>query len=141
DPAWGAFQPSSHHPSDTFQPVPLCFNQGLAASSPSPADVSGPLPSSCSAPQLSPVPALTHSPAPVLDPRTCSWRGEEWPCPTPCPCPSPASCCVACGCQHGDPRLPQCVPCPSTDCMDCLPTLPVPEDFFRRDRGWDICYT
>jgi len=28
DPAFSPFQMSSHYTSDTFQPVPLCFNQG-----------------------------------------------------------------------------------------------------------------
>ncbi|XP_027555037.1 colorectal cancer-associated protein 2 [Neopelma chrysocephalum] len=70
EPACSAFQPS-HYTPDTFQPVPLCFNQGL-----------------------------------------------PW-----------------------DSRVPQCFPCPSTDCLDYLPPLAVAEDFFRRDRSWDICYS
>ncbi|XP_017664930.1 PREDICTED: colorectal cancer-associated protein 2, partial [Lepidothrix coronata] len=70
EPACSAFQPS-HYTPDTFQPVPLCFNQGL-----------------------------------------------PW-----------------------DSRVPQCFPCPSTDCLDYLPPLAMAEDFFRRDRSWDICYS
>ncbi|XP_055675467.1 POU class 2 homeobox associating factor 3, partial [Falco peregrinus] len=34
DPAFGAFQPSSHYTPDTFQPVPLCFSQSLTTVSP-----------------------------------------------------------------------------------------------------------
>ncbi|NXC36074.1 COLC2 protein, partial [Campylorhamphus procurvoides] len=144
EPACSAFQPSSHYTSDTFQPVPLCFNQGLAASSPGSADLSSPVHSSCSPPQLSPLPPVPHSPpVPALDPRTYSCPGEEWSCHAPCPLPSPACCCPACVSQHMDcpSRLAQCWPCPSTDCMDCLPPLAVPEDFFRRDRSCDICYS
>ncbi|NXG08343.1 COLC2 protein, partial [Sakesphorus luctuosus] len=141
EPACSAFQPSSHSTSDTFQPVPACFNQGLAASSPSSADLPSPLNSSCSPPaQLCPLTPLPHSPEP-LDTRTCSWPGEEWPCHVPCPCPSPASCCPACGSQPLDSRFPPCFPCPGTDCLDYLPPLAVPEDFFRRDRSCDICYS
>ncbi|NXA12667.1 COLC2 protein, partial [Sapayoa aenigma] len=141
DPACSAFQPSSHYTSDTFQPVPLCFNQGLAASSPSSADLSSPVNYSCSPPQLSPITPLTPSPASALDTRTYSCPGEEWPCHAPRALPSPACCCTACGSQHGDSRVPQCFPCPSTDCMDYLPPLAMAEDFFRRDRNWDICYS
>ncbi|XP_009873749.1 PREDICTED: colorectal cancer-associated protein 2, partial [Apaloderma vittatum] len=71
DPAFSAFQTSSHYSSDTFQSVPICFNQGL----------------------------------------------------------------------HTDNRVPQYFPCPSTDCMDYLPPLAMAEDFFRRDRNCDICYS
>ncbi|KAJ7427403.1 hypothetical protein WISP_07479 [Willisornis vidua] len=110
-----------------------------AASSPSSADLPSPLNSSCSPPaQLCPLTPLTHSPEP-LDTRTHSWPGEEWPCHAPCP--SPASCCPACGSQPLDSRFPPCFPCPGTDCLDYLPPLAVPEDFFRRDRSCDICYS
>ncbi|XP_054031977.1 POU class 2 homeobox associating factor 3, partial [Dryobates pubescens] len=78
DPASNACQTASHYTSDAFQPVPLCFNQGLAC------------------------------------------------------------CCTACGSQHVDGRAPQYF-CPSTDCMDYLP--PLADDFFRRDRTCDICYS
>ncbi|XP_041269669.1 colorectal cancer-associated protein 2 [Onychostruthus taczanowskii] len=71
EPAFSAFQPSPHYSPDTFQPVQLCFNQGLSR----------------------------------------------------------------------DSRGPQCFPCPSTDCVEFLPPLAVPEDFFRRDRSCDICYS
>ncbi|NWU02022.1 COLC2 protein, partial [Urocynchramus pylzowi] len=134
DPAFSAFQPSSHYTPDTFQPVQLCFNQGLAASSPSSADLPSPWNSSCSPPQLSPLTPLTPSP-----PYSCPM--EEWPCHPPCPLPSPACCCTACGSQSRDSRGQQCFPCPSTDCMEFLPPLAVPEDFFRRDRSCDICYS
>ncbi|XP_009636740.1 colorectal cancer-associated protein 2 [Egretta garzetta] len=71
DPAFSAFQTSSHYTSDAFQPVPLCFNQGL----------------------------------------------------------------------HVDNRVPQYFPCPSMDCMDYLPPMAMADDFFRRDRNCDICYS
>ncbi|NWW76810.1 COLC2 protein, partial [Climacteris rufus] len=133
--ACSAFQPPSHYSPDAFQPVQLCFNQGLAASSPSSAELSSPLPYSCSPPELSPVSPLTPSPPWALDTKPPSCPMEEWPCHPPCPFASPA-----CGSQHPE-RLPQCFPCPSTDCTELLPALPVPEDFFRRDRGCDICYS
>ncbi|XP_009327845.1 PREDICTED: colorectal cancer-associated protein 2 [Pygoscelis adeliae] len=111
DPAFSAFQTSSHYTSDAFQPVPLCFNQGLAAGSPSSADLSSPLNYSCSPPQLSPFTPLTHSPPSALDTK------------------------------HVDHRVPQYFPCPSTDCMDYLPPMAMADDFFRRDRSCDICYS
>ncbi|KAM6998617.1 POU class 2 homeobox associating factor 3 [Passerculus sandwichensis] len=134
EPALSAFQPSPHYTPDTFQPVQLCFNQGLAASSPSSADLPSPWSSSCSPPQLSPLTPLTPSP-----PYSCPM--EEWPCHPPCPLGSPACCCPACGAQGRDSRAPQCCPCPSSDCLELLPPLAVAEDFFRRDRSWDICYS
>ncbi|XP_063034374.1 POU class 2 homeobox associating factor 3 [Melospiza melodia melodia] len=97
EPALSAFQPSPHYTPDTFQPVQLCFNQGLAASSPSSADLPSPWSSSCSPPQLSPLTPLTPSP------------------PYSCP-------------------MEEC-------CLELLPPLAVAEDFFRRDRSWDICYS
>ncbi|XP_071305568.1 POU class 2 homeobox associating factor 3 [Agelaius tricolor] len=132
--AFSAFQPPPHCTPDTFQPVQLCFNQGLAASSPSSADLPSPWNSSCSPPQLSPLTPLTPSP-----PYSCPM--EEWPCHPPCPLASPACCCPACGAQGRDSRGPQCCPCPSSDCLELLPPLAVAEDFFRRDRSWDICYS
>ncbi|NWU36556.1 COLC2 protein, partial [Hylia prasina] len=131
EPAFSALQ-SSHYTPDTFQPVQLCFNQGLAASSPGSADLPSPWSSSCSPPQLSPLTPLTPSPpsAPATKPYSCP--GEEWPCQPPCPFPS---CCTPCS-QDMDPRR---CPCPATDCAEFLP--PLPEDFFRRDRSCDICYS
>ncbi|NXK37125.1 COLC2 protein, partial [Piprites chloris] len=140
EPACSAFQPS-HYTPDAFQPVPLCFNQGLAASPPSSADLSSPLNYSCSPAQLSPLTPLSPSPPPALDTRTFSCPVEEWSCHAPCPYPSPACCCTACGSQPWDSRVPQCFPCPSTDCLDYLPPLAMAEDFFRRDRSCDICYS
>ncbi|XP_059723204.1 POU class 2 homeobox associating factor 3 isoform X2 [Haemorhous mexicanus] len=134
EPAFSAFQPSPHYTPDTFQPVQLCFNQGLPASSPSSADLPSPWSSSCSPPQLSPLTPLTPSP-----PYSCPM--EEWPCHPPCPLPSPVCCCPACGSQGRDSRGPQCCPCPSTDCLELLPPLALAEDFFRRDRSCDICYS
>ncbi|XP_019144006.1 colorectal cancer-associated protein 2 isoform X1 [Corvus cornix cornix] len=141
EPAFSACQPSSHYTPDAFQPVQLCFNQGLAASSPSSADLPSPWNYSCSPPQLSPLTPLTPSPPSSLDTKPYSCPVEEWPCHPPCPFPSPACCCTACGSQNMDSRVPQCFPCPSTDCMEFLPPLAVAEDFFRRDRSCDICYS
>ncbi|XP_051494269.1 POU class 2 homeobox associating factor 3 [Apus apus] len=132
DPAFSTFQTSSHYTSDAFQPVPLCFNQSLSS-----AELSSPLNHSCSPPQLSPFTPLTHSPPSALDTKTYGCPGEEWSCHAPSPYPQPACCCTACGSQHGDNRVPQYFP--STDCMDYLP--PMAEDFFRRDRNCDICYS
>uniref|UniRef100_A0A8C3XD42 COLC2 protein n=1 Tax=Cyanoderma ruficeps TaxID=181631 RepID=A0A8C3XD42_9PASS len=135
EPAFSAFQPS-HYTPDPFQPLQLCFNQSLAASSPSSTDLPSPWSSSCSPPELTP---LTPNPPSALDTKPYSCHGEEWPCQGPCPFPSPACCCTACCSQDMDSRLPQCCPCPSTDCMEFLP--PLAEDFFRRDKSWDICYS
>ncbi|NXA71459.1 COLC2 protein, partial [Thryothorus ludovicianus] len=145
EPASSAFQPPSHYTPDTFQPLQLCPSQGLAAISPGSADLPSPWNSSCSPPQLSPLTPLTPSPpsAPDTKPFTCP--GEEWPChPSfschpPCPFPS---CCTACGTPGTDSRSPQCCPCPSSDWNSCLEFLPpLGEDFFRRDRSCDICYS
>ncbi|XP_029877034.1 colorectal cancer-associated protein 2 [Aquila chrysaetos chrysaetos] len=141
DPAFSAFQPSSPYTSDTFQPVPFCFNQGLAAGSPSSADLPSPLNYSCSPPQLSPFTPLTHSPPSALDTKTYGYPAEEWSCHTPSPYTTSACCCTACGSQHEDNRVPQYFPCPSTDCMDYLPPMAMADDFFRRDRNCDICYS
>ncbi|NXU70804.1 COLC2 protein, partial [Oreotrochilus melanogaster] len=141
DPACSTFQTSSPYNSDPFQPVPLCFNQGLAAGSPSPADLSSPLNSSCSPPQLSPFSPLTHSPPSALDTKPYGYPAEEWSCHAPSPYPPSACCCTASASQHGDSRVPQCFPCPNTDCMDYLPPMAMAEDFFRRDRNCDICYS
>ncbi|XP_066837196.1 POU class 2 homeobox associating factor 3 isoform X2 [Anser cygnoides] len=139
EPALGALQTPSHYISDSFQPVPLCFNQGLAAGPPSSADLPSPLTYSCSPPQLPPFTPLTHSPPSALDTATHGYPAEEWPCHPPSPYAAPACCCAACGPQHADTKGPQFFPCPSTDCLDCLP--PVADDFFRRDRSWDVCYS
>ncbi|NXS54794.1 COLC2 protein, partial [Brachypteracias leptosomus] len=139
DPALDAFQMASHYTSDAFQPVPLCFNQGLAAGSPSSPDLSSPLNYSCSSPQLPPfTPPPTHSPPATLDTKSYGYPAEEWSCHAPSPYPTSPCCCTsACGSQLVDTRVPQYFSCPSTDCLDYLP----PEDFFRRDRSWDICYS
>ncbi|NWR42491.1 COLC2 protein, partial [Regulus satrapa] len=135
--AFSAFQPSSHYTPDTFQPLQPCSIQGLAASPPSSADLPSPWSSSCSPPQLSPLTPLTPSPPSALDTKPYSWLGEEWPWQAPCPVASPACCCPACASsQDTDSRLLQGFPCPSTDCTEFLP-----EDFFRRDRSCDICYS
>ncbi|NXJ38005.1 COLC2 protein, partial [Ciconia maguari] len=141
DPAFSAFQMSSHYTSDAFQPVPLCFNQGLAAGSPSSADLSSPLNYNCSPPQLSPFTPLTHCPPSALDTKTYGYPVEEWSCHTPSPYTTSACCCTACGSQHVDNRVSQYFPCPSTDCMDYLPPMAMADDFFRRDRNCDICYS
>ncbi|NXB78594.1 COLC2 protein, partial [Donacobius atricapilla] len=137
EPAFSALQPS-HYAPDTFQPVQLCFNQGLAASSPSSADLPSPWNSSCSPPQLSP---LSPSPASAADTRPYGWPMEEWSWQPPCPLASPACCCAACSAPATDSRLLQCCPCPSTDCTELPPPLALAEDFFRRDRSCDICYS
>ncbi|CAM9864868.1 unnamed protein product [Bubo scandiacus] len=141
DPAFSAFQTSSHYTSDALQPVPLCFNQGLAAGSPSSADLPSPLNYSCSPPQLSPFAPLTPSPPSALETKTYGCPAEEWSCHAPSPYTTSACCCTACGSQHVDNRVPQYFPCPSTDCMDYLPPVAVADDFFRRDRNCDICYS
>uniref|UniRef100_A0A8B9GGN3 Colorectal cancer associated 2 n=1 Tax=Amazona collaria TaxID=241587 RepID=A0A8B9GGN3_9PSIT len=144
DPAFSGFQmsqTSSHYASEAFQPVPHCFNQGLTAGSPSSADLSSPLNYSCSPPQLSPFTTLTHSPSSALDSETYSYPAEEWSCHTPSTYTTSTCCCTAYGSQHVDNRVPQYFPCPSTDCMDYLPPMAMADDFFRRDRNCDICYS
>ncbi|NXO44207.1 COLC2 protein, partial [Locustella ochotensis] len=134
EPAFSAFQ-SSHYTPEPFQPLQLCFNQGLAASSPGSADLPSPWDSSCSPPQLSPLAPLPPSPPSAADTRPYGCPVQEWPWQAPCPFPSPACCCAACGPQGTGPRPP------STDCTELLPPLALAEDFFRRDRGCDICYS
>ncbi|NWY69933.1 COLC2 protein, partial [Erithacus rubecula] len=136
--ALSASQPSSHYSPDTFQPAQLC--PSLAANCPSPADLPSPWSSSCSPPQLSPLTPVTPSPPSALDTKPHSCPVQEWPCHPSCPLPSPACCCSACGSQSMD-RLLQGWPCPSTDCTELLPPLALAEDFFRRDRSCDICYS
>ncbi|XP_010721994.1 colorectal cancer-associated protein 2 [Meleagris gallopavo] len=138
EPSLGALQTPSHYIPDSFQPVPLCFNQGLAAASPSPADLPNALPHGCPAPQLPPFTPLTHSPPPALDPTPYGCPAEGWPCHPPSPYTPLACCCAACSPPHADPKVPQRFPCPGTDCSGCLPPT---DDFFRRDRSWDICYS
>ncbi|KAK2532779.1 Colca2 [Columba guinea] len=141
DPAFSAFQTSSHCTPDAFQPVPLCFNQSLAPGSPSSPDLSSPLNHSCSPPQLPPFTPVTHSPPSALDTKTYGYPVEEWSCHIPSPYSTSACCCATCGSQHGDNRLPQYFHCPSTDCMDYLPPMAMADDFFRSDRSCDICYS
>ncbi|NXH15857.1 COLC2 protein, partial [Bucco capensis] len=141
EPTFNPFQTSSHYSSDAFQPVPLSFNQSLAAGCASPAELSSPFNSSCSPPQLSPFSPASHSPACALDTKAYGYPGEEWACHAPSPCSSSSCCCTACGSQHGDSRLPQFFSCPTTDCMDYLTPMTMADDFFRRDRSWDICYS
>ncbi|NXI16805.1 COLC2 protein, partial [Irena cyanogastra] len=135
EPAFSAFQQSSHYSPDTFQPAQLCCSQGLVSSGSQGSSHSCPQgEGDCSPPQLSPLTPLTPSP-----PYSCPM--EEWPCHPPCHLPSPACCCTACGSQSRDSRDSRGFPCPSTDCMELLPPLAVAEDFFRRDRSCDICYS
>ncbi|NWH63851.1 COLC2 protein, partial [Geococcyx californianus] len=142
DPAFSAFQTPSHCASDAFQPVPLCFNQvSLAAGSPSSTDFSSPVNYSCSPPQLPPFTPLPHSPPSALDTKTSGYPAEEWSCHPSSPFPTSACCCTACGSQHVDNRVSQCFPCPSMDYLDYLPPVAMAEDFFRRDRNCDICYS
>ncbi|KGL80612.1 Uncharacterized protein C11orf93, partial [Tinamus guttatus] len=141
DPALSALQTPSHYISDSFQPVPHCFNQSLAPGSPSSADMSSPLNYSCSPPQLPPFTPLPHSPPSALDTKTYGYPAEEWPCHTPSLYTASACCCASCGSEHGDTRVPEYFPCPGTDCMDYLPPVAVADDFFRRAGNWDICYS
>ncbi|KAM4885542.1 POU class 2 homeobox associating factor 3 isoform 2-T2 [Sylvia borin] len=130
--ALGAFQPSACSP----EPLQLCFTQGVATTSPSSADLPSPWSSSCSPPELSPLTPLTPSPPSAADPKASSCPSQEWPCPSSWPLPSAACLCAACCCQEPGGRSPQCCPCPGSDCAEFLP-----EDFFRRDRSCDICYS
>ncbi|XP_023797123.1 colorectal cancer-associated protein 2 [Cyanistes caeruleus] len=136
EPAFSALQPSSHYTPDTFQPVQLCFNQGLVSF--------GSQGSSHRCPQRERESHPGGRTAAVwesgsLDTKPYSCPVEEWPCHPPCPFPSPACCCTACGPQTMDSRGQHCFPCPSTDCLEFLPALA--EDFLRRDRSCDICYS
>uniref|UniRef100_A0A8C5TD15 Uncharacterized protein n=1 Tax=Malurus cyaneus samueli TaxID=2593467 RepID=A0A8C5TD15_9PASS len=146
EPALSTFQPSPHYTPD---PVQLCFNQGLVRFGtkgvPRGEKVGeGVAPWGGAAAmwefggfqELGMLVGL--SPFPQGAPNSL---GEQWPWHGQCPLPSPSCCCPACGAQRGDSHCPQSFPCPGTDCPELLPALPVPEDFFRRDRSWDICYS
>ncbi|NXE55013.1 COLC2 protein, partial [Casuarius casuarius] len=141
DPALSALQTPSHYISDSFQPVPLCFNQSLAPGSPSSADLSSPLNYSCSPPQLPPFTPLPHSPPSALDTKTYGCPSEEWSCHAPSLYTASACCCTSCGSEHVDTRVPEYFSCPGTDCMDYLPPVPMADDFFRRAGNCDICYS
>nr|XP_009668536.1 PREDICTED: colorectal cancer-associated protein 2 [Struthio camelus australis] len=158
DPALSALQAPSHYISDSFQPVPLCFNQSLdpkaqiislgsqtllrkAPGSPNSADLSSPVNYSCSPPQLPSFTPLPHSPSAALDTKTYGYPAEEWSCHTPSLYTASACCCTSCGSEHVDTRVPEYFPCPSTDCMDYLPPVAMADDFFRRAGNCDICYS
>ncbi|KAM9113790.1 POU class 2 homeobox associating factor 3 isoform 2-T2 [Pangshura tecta] len=141
DPSLSALQASPHYNPDTFQSTPLCFNQSLVPGSPASSDLSSPLDYSYSPPQLPPFPPLNYSPLSPLDTTNYGCPLEE--CSHPQYSCSPSACyCSSCASEHLDTfRVSEYFPYPSADCMDCPGTMTMADDFFRRDRNYDICYS
>ncbi|XP_074832834.1 POU class 2 homeobox associating factor 3, partial [Carettochelys insculpta] len=145
DPSLSAPQTSTHYNTDPFQSPPLCFNQNLVPGSPASSDLSGPLDCSYSPPQLPPFAPLNYSPASPLDStnyghplEVCSDRHSH----LEYSCSSSACHCSSCAPEHLDTfRVSEYFPYPSADCMDYPGTTAVADDFFRRDRNCDICYS
>uniref|UniRef100_A0A8C8VIE4 Colorectal cancer associated 2 n=1 Tax=Pelusios castaneus TaxID=367368 RepID=A0A8C8VIE4_9SAUR len=145
DTSLNTLQTSTHYNSDTFQSTPLCFNQSLIPGSPDSSDLSSPLDYSYSPPQLPPFAPLNYSPSSPLDTKNCSYPLEEcsrrhshpqYSC-------SPSVCyCSSCASEHLDTlRASEYFPYPSADCMDYPGTITMADDFFRKDRNCDICYS
>uniref|UniRef100_A0A8C3FSA5 POU class 2 homeobox associating factor 3 n=1 Tax=Chrysemys picta bellii TaxID=8478 RepID=A0A8C3FSA5_CHRPI len=141
DPSLSALQTSTYYNPDTFQSTPLCFNQSLVPGSPASSDLSSPLDYSYSPPQLPPFPPLNYSPLSPLDTTNYGYPLEE--CSHPQYSCSPSACyCSSCASEHLDTfRVSEYFPYPSADCMDCPGTVTMADDFFRRDRNYDICYS
>ncbi|XP_059575939.1 POU class 2 homeobox associating factor 3 [Alligator mississippiensis] len=146
DTSLNAFQTSAHYNPDIFQPAPLSYNQSLVPGSPDSPDLSSPLDYTYSPPQLPPFAPLNYSTPSPLDTKNYGYPGEEWAYhahPHPQSSCSPSACyCTSCGSEHLESiRVSEYYPYPSTDCMDYLPPATMADDFFRRDRSCDICYS
>ncbi|CAM2107712.1 unnamed protein product [Caretta caretta] len=141
DPSLSALQTSTHYNPDTFLSTPLCFNQSLVPGSPASSDLSSPLDYSYSPPQLPPFAPLNISPLCPLDTTNYGYPLEE--CSHPQYSCSPSACyCSSCASEHLDTfRVSEYFPYPSADCMDYPGTMTMADDFFRRDRNYDICYS
>nr|XP_025039433.1 colorectal cancer-associated protein 2 isoform X1 [Pelodiscus sinensis] len=144
-PSLNALQTSTHYGPDTFQSHPLGFNQSMVPESPTSSDLSSPLDYSYSPPQPPPFAPLNYSPPSPLDTTNyshpveeCSYRHSypQYSC-------SPLAChCSTCASEHLDTfRVTEYFPYPSVNCMDYPATIATADDFFRRDRSCDICYS
>ncbi|XP_053125655.1 POU class 2 homeobox associating factor 3 isoform X2 [Hemicordylus capensis] len=143
----GAAQDNTHcSPNSSFHPGPACLNQSLTPASPDSSDLS--FDYSYSPAQLpSYVPLSYSSPSP-LDTKSCMY-----PLPEGSPYQqhshvqyshTPSTCyCTSCSSQHLDTfRVPEYFPYTNMDCSrDYAPSVSAADDFFRRDRSWDTCYS
>ncbi|XP_061448776.1 POU class 2 homeobox associating factor 3 [Rhineura floridana] len=147
DAALGALQGNMPCSPDTFQPSSSHLSQNLGAGSPDSSDPSSSFDYSYSLPQLSPFAPLTYNSPSHLDAKSCMFPSSEGSSyhqqhhaqyshpPSTC-------CCTSCGSQHLDAfRVPEYFPYANMDCRDYAPSVSVADDFFRRDRSWDTCYS
>nr|XP_028563938.1 colorectal cancer-associated protein 2 isoform X1 [Podarcis muralis] len=132
---------------DSFQLGPPYLNQSLGPGSPDSSDPSSSFDYSYSPPQPPPFTPLSYSSPSPLDVKSCMYPSSEGSpyhqqsqlqynhAPSAC-------CCTSCGSQHLDAfRVPEYFPYANTDCRDYAPSVSVADDFFRRDRSWDTCYS
>ncbi|KAH0623314.1 hypothetical protein JD844_031522 [Phrynosoma platyrhinos] len=116
--------------------------------SPDSSDPSSSFDYSYSPPQLPPFAPICYNNSPSsLEAKSCMYPSSEG---SPYPLPShvqynhvpSACCCTSCGTQHLDTfRVSECFPYTNADCRDYVPSVSVADDFFRRDRSWDTCYS
>ncbi|XP_042329904.1 colorectal cancer-associated protein 2 [Sceloporus undulatus] len=134
---------------DSYQPgPPPCLNQSLGTGSPDSSDPSSSFDYSYSPSQLPPFAPISYnnSPSP-LEAKSCMYPSSEG---SPYLQPShvqynhvpSACCCTSCGSQHLDTfRVSECFPYTNADCRDYVPAVSMADEFFRRDRSWDTCYS
>ncbi|XP_067326970.1 POU class 2 homeobox associating factor 3 [Anolis sagrei] len=137
-------------PPGGYQPgPPPCLNQSLGTGSPDSSDPSISFDYSFSPPQLLPFAPINYndSPSSSLEAKSCMYPSlEESPYPLPSHVqynhvPNPCGC-TSCGSQHLDTfRVSECFPYANADCREYVPSVSVADDFFRRDRSWDACYS
>ncbi|XP_062995502.1 POU class 2 homeobox associating factor 3 [Elgaria multicarinata webbii] len=133
--------------SGSFQPGAPCLNQSLGPVSPDSSDPSSSFDYSYSPPQLLPFAPLSYSSPSPLEAKSCMYPPSEGspyqqhthvqynPAPSTC-------CCTSCGSQHLDTfRVQEYFPYATVDCKDYAPSVSMADDFFRRDRSWDTCYS
>uniref|UniRef100_A0A8D0L7U6 POU class 2 homeobox associating factor 3 n=1 Tax=Sphenodon punctatus TaxID=8508 RepID=A0A8D0L7U6_SPHPU len=144
DASLSSLQSSSHYSPENFQT--LCLDQNLVPGSPDSSDLSSPLDYSYSPSQLPPFVPLNYSSPSPLDPKTYVYSTEECSYhqqPQAQYGSFPSVCyCTSCGSEHLDTfKTAEYFPYQSTDCIDYPPTVPIADNFFRRDRSCDICYS
>ncbi|XP_054853992.1 POU class 2 homeobox associating factor 3 [Eublepharis macularius] len=143
----GAAQDNLHCFSDSFQPGPACLNQSLGHGSLDSSDPSSSFDYSYSPPQVPSFAPLSYNSPSCLDVKSCMFPSPEGSPYQQHPHPqyshaSSTCCCTSCGSQHLDTfRVPEYFPYANTDCRDYAPSISAADDFFRRDRTWDTCYS
>nr|XP_008119289.1 PREDICTED: colorectal cancer-associated protein 2 [Anolis carolinensis] len=146
DPALPLAQGHLTCPPGGYQPgPPPCLGTG----SPDSSDPSSSFEYSFSPPPLPPFAPIDYhdSTSSSLEAKSCMYPSLEessYPLPphvqynhVPAPCG-----CTSCGSQHLDTfRVSECFPYANADCREYVPSVSVADDFFRRDRSWDACYS